>query len=895
MNTDIALKVEECLAELGCPTTGADNSKATRKTTEGKSNVASRCIVCTLPLNKGCRHAVPSDGTGLHAGSAIDGKQTVGNILDGPHGVKATLNDLGDVLEGGWQSPSSSFGLGVKLPHGIYGRKLSGTVTEDDDAAASSGSSHQWSRLAINPMDKIDGKEMDLSSPPPSLVGHSVVLLSGEGRGEEQDTRHLIVYGGFILSGTSSCSEKEDVRESPAQIWWTESSSRSCGGLHVYRFDVSAWHRIQIAALGDNLEPRPRYGHVAVALSPSCMWVFGGRVTGGDDASVWLLHTHSLRRTPEWEEFPPNSSGPRPSGRCWSAAVALPDCERVLLFGGCDLILGRNLDDLWIWSNRLLCWEHALAGGIPPAPRFGHSLLLCPEGRVMVMGGCLISPREESEALEEAHDLQLQFRKAVDAAAESRMQEGELLRRAASLRHFPGDGAFARSQAMCMADLAFAEGVTDKKEQSVLELKTKADAAEWRARDVQHGGMGNRSGRKRMDTLFLQYEIMMWEVELSERPRVGAAPPPSQRMLFSASVAGQRAVVWGGALPATSTIQPVEDSSVYVMDLRSCQWMVTRPAPHSKSAERGQFAAAPSSYAVLEAAIAQLRLSRASLTATRKWGSHMEALEAEAAAAVALWRVNTLRADVSIHEGRPPKPRAGANCASAGSRVFLWGGYFENLLEEAKGSEDGMLILDLEQPLERFRRLEREFHLRLERERVALDDREALLEKQAAAARAAAAEAEARARAEEALAMTDEDARSTLDPLSRPPAPRCGGTTPFGALLICWDPLPAARPSMVVDYMLWMRQHGQGWEIVYIGTDSRALITVARMQEVLAQGAVIDSEFSLQTKGCDWPPHRLSQHSATIRCRWSAPVSDQAPCGRVRTEFTALGAGLDYT
>lgn len=62
----------------------------------------------------------------------------------------------------------------------------------------------------------------------------------------------------------------------------------------------------------------------------------------------------------------------------------------------------------------------------------------------------------------------------------------------------------------------------------------------------------------------------------------------------------------------------------------------------------------------------------------------------------------------------PPGCRYGHAAVAIGQRIYFVGGWE---LNRAVGSGAEMIVLDLEQPDERERRLREEFHARLERER----------------------------------------------------------------------------------------------------------------------------------------------------------------------------------
>lgn len=97
---------------------------------------------------------------------------------------------------------------------------------------------------------------------------------------------------------------------------------------------------------------------------------------------------------------------PPPAPRVFASAAAdpNPDNNDVYLFGGTDGI--ENYGDLWIFRGHIgrllsdnLRWERAVAVGPNPAPRYGHSMVTIGDGRLVVLGGCMVSPQSEVGSL----------------------------------------------------------------------------------------------------------------------------------------------------------------------------------------------------------------------------------------------------------------------------------------------------------------------------------------------------------------------------------------------------------------------------------------------------------------------------------------------------------------
>lgn len=48
-------------------------------------------------------------------------------------------------------------------------------------------------------------------------------------------------------------------------------------------------------------------------------------------------------------------------------------------------------NDLWIFNTDSFAWIQPRTAGFAPSPRYGHSITLTPDGRLLIFGGCTIS------------------------------------------------------------------------------------------------------------------------------------------------------------------------------------------------------------------------------------------------------------------------------------------------------------------------------------------------------------------------------------------------------------------------------------------------------------------------------------------------------------------------
>lgn len=124
--------------------------------------------------------------------------------------------------------------------------------------------------------------------------------------------------------------------------------------------------------------PAPRYGHSACIIG-SRMFVFGGR---GERGTVYKdVYFLDLL---EWIWIPVSTLSDGPCGRLLHSMESVG--RKLVIHGGWD---GTEVfNDLWIFNTDSFTWMQPKTGGFGPTPRFGHSLSLTPDGRLIMFGGC---------------------------------------------------------------------------------------------------------------------------------------------------------------------------------------------------------------------------------------------------------------------------------------------------------------------------------------------------------------------------------------------------------------------------------------------------------------------------------------------------------------------------
>ncbi|CAN0148686.1 unnamed protein product [Ectocarpus sp. 12 AP-2014] len=827
----IFVKVDECLSAW----------EKDRAPAEGAAlDPLHRCVVCTLP-----------HGSCEHTKEWLDDRARPPILKPLPKdNVDFALDDISDVL----------------TPVSLVSK------TVNADRGDPSLGNLRWETLCAQPADELSGRKVDLSSPS-SRSGHTMVVLNGADNLRE-DTRLLVVFGGVSTTNpdhplgahlaekdptcNSDCDDAGDamgigdagIRQHPLHYH---------AEVRVFNIGLSTWHYPDTS--GDL--PEGRYGHTALALDRETMWMFGGRLQGG--LQVGDTQTLDVREM-RWHRTNNEGDGDlNPAPRFWSSAVKVR--EQVVLFGGADLLNERVFDDVWTWDVKTERWTEQIVVGTPPLARYGHVLLACPQGQLLVLGGCCVSTSAE-EGLPPDHDrLHLRVRVAaglVDraykleeaeiavGAFDSYQELGGLVPESLSGpdSHSCEGGStlwasrtkdscrsekerwrsLARRQAQLAAAIAARENDTNLREEELREvLYEQAAMTYWAKLRSQHPF-------KELDMTFLDTENMIWGV--SNPPAVGGGKTtsPSARMHFSAVVLGQKVVLWGGCLPTSKRVKTVE-GDVHVFDLDHLRWSTPVGKEHPEGIRPR-----------LDAAVGQLRRAqRALFEATQRamtlgapGGRTMQVVQAEAGVEVNRWRVKKIEDEVQNAIPSPESRGQHAGCA-IGHRVMYFGGL------GAETEKGALLVLDIEQPHEKERRLEEEFHMRLERERQQREAAEAEALRRAARQEEMRKGLELAREAAETEFMSAEDARSAIAELTMAPTPRlrCANST---TLWLEWDPpstdAVGKPPDCRLEYTLYMSGGFREWEVgdrVLVEYMSRAQRKAAASNSTITTSSVTDA------------------------------------------------------
>ncbi|CAM9290297.1 unnamed protein product, partial [Chrysoparadoxa australica] len=494
----------------------------------------------------------------------------------------------------------------------------------------------------------------------------------------------------------------------------------------------------------------------------------------------------------------------------------------------------RNLNDVWVWHRRTNLWSEQITLGVPPTPRYGHGMVCDMDGKILILGGCCVSSGDEEKRPMDWEERQQRMEAAADKLrtcyeledAEAAVT-GDFLQRemTGALQGLAGLGTvrsgsecsasprndgnvnpalwkdMARSQAWATGQLAAREAETDRQEQHLEAMAQDNAAAQYWA-DLQ--GWHKPAT---LDLTILDPTTMVWSVPLL--PKV-TGTFPCARMDFCTAVLGRCLVVWGGAQPMGIAHRLV-DSEVYVLDLKTMVWCTALPEDTSEGMQ-------PS----IDAAAARLRRAQRGLkdakcraiSAGIPQGRTVEVLEAEAVAAVSVWRYQALSYEATSIESAP-MGKSGVDMAVVGQRLFVFGGWGA---QKAKGE---LLVMDVEQPEEKARRLHEEFHHRLERERQERDSQEAQRIRHLAMLEEMRKKEELLAEAAERDLMAIQDERSHHWAVSLPDPPeltKASATT----LWLTWkrpeldargEPLSRSNEEDPMVYTLLMRGGFRDWQV----------------------------------------------------------------------------------
>jgi hypothetical protein len=519
--------------------------------------------------------------------------------------------------------------------------------------------------------------------------------------------------------------------------------------VYMYHIIKCSWHKVDC----DELLPRPepRYGHVCAALTDDTMLLYGGRSHGGKFLSdTWFLDLS----TSSWTQLKTEETSPPPQGRVFSAACSLNDAS-VLLFGGTDG--AQNYGDIWIFRLAEMRWERGVAAGLPPQPRYGHSVSVVrtnpdePDAsssstafssrpttasmrandnlEVIVMGGCTVNPVSEISAASEgplgssiesqAQAKQLAYlnkalQDAYAAEGNSAVLSGQVLANNIEMNSV-GSSRDGRERSLQLRAV-YQEAARAAARIAALEAESRALESKlmqtWYESQAMHD-YNKRTAKhplKAMDTYILSIADMVW---MQQKKKGISGHKPPARMMFSAATVGNRyIVVKGGARPTALGYVPVdrEYTVLYVLDTQSLVWNTCTTMASKESMNE------PMHMANMEMARANQRVEiehRRGMMLGAPGGLTAELLQARRLAEVSVWRKEMLLAELDSMIS-PPPPRWGASGVTIGSRILLYGGW----TNARAASEQDTLVLDAEDDLERARRIEDEFQARIEVERM---------------------------------------------------------------------------------------------------------------------------------------------------------------------------------
>lgn len=146
----------------------------------------------------------------------------------------------------------------------------------------------------------------------------------------------------------------------------------------IIDLDTLTWHE---ARCGGEVPP-PRYGHTAEVIG-SRMFIFGGRGPRGKVyRDIYFLDLV------DWVWVPVHPVTEAPPPRFLHSSVLVG--RKLVILGGWDGEFGCY-SDLWLFDTDTFSWMQPRTAGFAPTARYGHTMTLLPDGRLVLMGGAFIS------------------------------------------------------------------------------------------------------------------------------------------------------------------------------------------------------------------------------------------------------------------------------------------------------------------------------------------------------------------------------------------------------------------------------------------------------------------------------------------------------------------------
>ncbi|GMH51295.1 hypothetical protein TrRE_jg9737 [Triparma retinervis] len=303
------------------------------------------------------------------------------------------------------------------------------------------------------------------------------------------------------------------------------------------------------------------------------MWTFGGRQASGvcsDRVHTWSFDDAS------WREASGGKAGVdrRPAPRFGAQAAFVGDVGRggsVVMFGGRDG--SRNFGDLWIYDLAMGEWKEPVCVGVPPSPRHGHGVVGLDGGRVMVLGGCSISPMKETGVPGNMDELDDRMQAAAGRVEECYRMEREEAATAGmvleSEADFRGWKELARLSAQAAAAVARREKDTADAESDLSAIIKEREAEmHWAKMNSMHGTAslgGVHDGKSwRWATPAVE------DTPGAMRPTVEAARTAVRRA--GAVLEDERAKALSGGVPGGRSVEVAEAEAVE----KVCRWRMER-------------------------------------------------------------------------------------------------------------------------------------------------------------------------------------------------------------------------------------------------------------------------------------------------------------------------------
>jgi hypothetical protein len=444
----------------------------------------------------------------------------------------------------------------------------------------------------------------------------------------------------------------------------------------------------------------------------------------------------------------------------------------VLLFGGTDGT--ENFGDLWVFRSHPqdMRWERSVAVGPVPSPRYGHEFIQVSHRSLAVLGGCAVAPESELGAVmstdpNEAKVLQdmcADLQRAYQAEGATLGLGGRSLQlelESASARGQIGPGTAGEELKAMLRKAAGLAGTMQRLEYNTREAENALVQAYYDMKaNKQMRSHRAKHPAKLMDITFLDFQDMTWKDQIYP-PVTGNVPPA--RMHFGAAAIGPYVLVVGGTSPTSLGHVPMDhpSSRVYSLNMNTMKWAQSPPLDSTEYLE-GPLRAAEGDIKRAVVRVNDTKNRGMSLGARR--GVTVDYLEAEKILEVCKWRKRMLVRERDEFR-QPPTSRWGVSLTVLDQRAIFFGGWGS---KEVVPRGD-IYTLDLEQDLERRRRVEAEFRSKLENERGIQEKHALQLEIQSAYELRAIIAAERALEAREREQMAVEEVRSAMPPLSTPP------------------------------------------------------------------------------------------------------------------------------